>query len=564
MNRRLNFVFRKNFLTVSVYIIIMAAIAIMLFVSQNIYSSRKEIRLIESNNTGRVELSLKNTLEQVALSCRYFSNEVILSDPSDTQSYSANVNLIKKQAEVVFNTCTAVQSIRVETADGTFKYNIGEQCKYDLGKCYGKIGDVKLYECRDEVGTNLVLAYETDESLYGRNNVYFALNSRYVSDTVLNPDNNEYIIDKDGKIVVSNRYRLLGEKLSKVYGENFRYKEGETLKLRLNDGKYFVYAKDYEDFDLRILSVSKTGTYTPWQNNLVILSLVTFLVISSIIIAYVIIRTTYRPIEEILQKVGDMAYMEDETYNEIQYVSDKFRRIESSNRELSDIVDEKVDELTKQHIAALQAQICPHFTYNTLDTINWIAFNETGKRNNDISVAVRSLSELFRSSMDINEIFRSVREEIEFTKLYINIIHIRRKNVFDIEWNVDESLLDYSILKLSIQPLIENISLHAVDDAHPKVKINISIQPAGDDRIKVIVSDDGAGIEQQKLHDIRSNINNFFDKEHNIGLKNVNERLQLVYGEDSQLYISSISGNGTVCTFTCSKFKKSDIQDAMQ
>ena len=130
--------------------------------------------------------------------------------------------------------------------------------------------------------------------------------------------------------------------------------------------------------------------------------------------------------------------------------------------------------------------------------------------------------------------------------------------------NVDESLLDYSILKLSIQPLIENISLHAVDDAHPKVKINISIQPAGDDRIKVIVSDDGAGIEQQKLHDIRSNINNFFDKEHNIGLKNVNERLQLVYGEDSQLYISSISGNGTVCTFTCSKFKKSDIQDAMQ
>ena len=382
--------------------------------------------------------------------------------------------------------------------------------------------------------------------------------------TVLNPDNNEYIIDKNGRVVVANKYRHLGGNISEIYGKKFGYKEGETQKLRLSDGKYFVYAKDYEDFDLMILSVSKTGIYTPWQNNIVIISLVAFLAAASIIVAYIIIKTTYRPIEEILGQVGDMAYMEDGAYNEIQYVSERFRRIESSNRELSDIVDEKVDELTKQHIAALQAQICPHFTYNTLDTINWIAFNETGKRNNDISVAVRSLSELFRSSMDINEIFRSVYEEIEFTKLYINIIHIRRKNVFDIEWDVDEELLDYSILKLSIQPLIENISLHAVDDEHRRVKINISIKAAGSDRIKVVVADDGAGIDPQKLHDIRSNINNFFDKENNIGLKNVNERLQLVYGEDSQLYISSQSGKGTVCTFTCSKFKKSDIQDAMQ
>lgn len=564
MNKKLKFVFKKNFITVSIFIIILAAIAITLFIVQSFYSNRKEIKLIESNNTSRAELSLKTTLEQIALSCRYFSNVVILIDPDDPESYASNVYMIKKQSEVVFNANAAVSSIKIVTKNKDFSFNIGEVCNYNLGKCYGSIGDVKLYQCKGEVGTNLVLVYTADDSSYGRNTVYFALNSRYLSDIVLNPDNTEYIIDKSGEIVICDKYQLLNKNIREKYGNSLKYSSGETLKLRLNRKNYFVYAKDYEDFDLIILSVSKVGTYTFVQNKAVIYVLVASLVISSIIVAYVIIKTTYRPIEEILEKVGDIALLKDKSYNEIQYISERFRKIESSNKELSEIVDEKVEELTRQHIAALQAQICPHFAFNTLDTINWIAFKQTGERNNDISVAVRSLSRLFKSSMDINEIFRSIEEEIEFTKLYINIIHIRRKNVFDIKWDVDESLLDYSILKLSIQPLIENISLHAVDSKHPKVNVLISIHSVREDMIKVVVSDDGAGIEAHRLEEIRNNINNFFDRENSIGLKNINERLQLVFGEYSGLYISSEYGSGTVCSFQFTKFKKSDIPDAVQ
>ena len=167
------------------------------------------------------------------------------------------------------------------------------------------------------------------------------------------------------------------------------------------------------------------------------------------------------------------------------------------------------------------------------------------------------MSVLYKSTLNINEIFRTIREEIEFTECYLEILLIRRPNTFFVEWDIDEDIKDYSILKLSIQPLIENISNHAVGEGHEKINIKISIKNFGE-LIRVIVSDNGVGIPPEKLAEIRRGISDFATSGKNLGIRNVNERLQLLYGEEYGINISSIVDKGTTCTFIFPKVLKPD------
>ena len=283
--------------------------------------------------------------------------------------------------------------------------------------------------------------------------------------------------------------------------------------------------------------------------------LVILLATSSIIVIVLIMRTTYRPIKDILNHVGSMALLENKSLSEVQYINQNFKKLQTHNDELYELVDEKMRELTNQHIAALQAQISPHFVYNTLDAVNWIAYRLLHDRENDISKAIKNMSLLFKSGMNISELFRSVSEEIEFVGIYLEILYIRMKDVFTVTWDVDADLYDCRILKLSIQPLVENVAEHAVDEDHSKVNIVISIKNVNH-CIQVTVTDDGAGIPPDELLSIRDSINDFSNDIHHVGLKNLNERLQLLYGEESAIQIESVYQKGTTCSFLYPKIMK--------
>lgn len=258
---------------------------------------------------------------------------------------------------------------------------------------------------------------------------------------------------------------------------------------------------------------------------------------------------TYKPINDIMSQLGEISIVTPESDDEIQYIKQNLQKYKISNSELAQLVEEKVKELQLQHVAALQSQICPHFTYNTLDAINWIAYRIFEDRNNEISFAVKRMSQIFYSCMDLGGFFRTIKEEIDITRTYIEILKIRIKDAFEVTIDIDPEIEELNILKLSIQPLVENISLHALGDYKTHVNIFIAVKNDGD-YIKVIVKDDGVGIDAEKLLQLRHDINDFSDRgERHIGLKNVNERLNLIYGEDSGLDIESVEGEGTECSF---------------
>ncbi|MDU4848005.1 sensor histidine kinase [Clostridium sp.] len=185
---------------------------------------------------------------------------------------------------------------------------------------------------------------------------------------------------------------------------------------------------------------------------------------------------------------------------------------------------------------ALQAQINPHFLYNSLSLINWMAL-ETDQE--DISKITLSLSTFYRTALNKGKNILRVRDEIKNMRSYLDIQLMMHDHEFDVDVEIDECILDYNILNLILQPLIENAIDHGIDlktNGRGGIKI---IGKKQNDEIVLIVSDNGVGMSKEQAESILTNKSNGY------GVKNVNERIKLYYGEQYQLKIESEIGIGT-------------------
>lgn len=190
---------------------------------------------------------------------------------------------------------------------------------------------------------------------------------------------------------------------------------------------------------------------------------------------------------------------------------------------------------------ALQAQINPHFLYNSLSLINWMALEADQE---EISKITLSLSTFYRTALNKGKNILKVKDEIKNMKSYLDIQLMMHDYEFDIDVQIDKDILDYNILNLILQPLIENAIDHGIDlktDGRGCIKI---IGKKQDDDIVLIVSDNGVGMTKEQAESILTNKSNGY------GVKNVNERIKLYYGEQYMLKIESEIGIGTRATVT--------------
>jgi two-component system sensor histidine kinase YesM len=207
------------------------------------------------------------------------------------------------------------------------------------------------------------------------------------------------------------------------------------------------------------------------------------------------------------------------------------------------------NKLRKLQAFSLQSQINPHFLYNTLEMIS-LRSNVLLKGDNEISDIVSKLSGMIRNSMSINETLNTFSDEILHAKRYIDIMQLRYRDKFTVEWNIDESLKKCSIPKITLQPLIENAIYHGIKPMKGKGKIKISAIKAGSDLI-IKIEDNGVGIYIEKQIELRA-VLSLSGKSINerIGLSNINERLKLIFGKKYGLNLESEEGKGTICTIT--------------
>jgi two-component system sensor histidine kinase YesM len=198
---------------------------------------------------------------------------------------------------------------------------------------------------------------------------------------------------------------------------------------------------------------------------------------------------------------------------------------------------------------ALQSRINPHFLYNTLESINCLAQikNET-----EISEMIRGLARMFRYTGDTHKMI-TLKDEINHVKDYFLLQALRYEDKFEIHYDVPDILLRFRVLKLMLQPLVENAIHHGIEKAPGKGRIQISA--ARDQDTLIEVKDNGKGIETEKLHEINRIISSTIgdlsaldEKSNSIGIYNIHLRLKLFYGDEYGLKLASVPDGGTTVT----------------
>lgn len=251
-------------------------------------------------------------------------------------------------------------------------------------------------------------------------------------------------------------------------------------------------------------------------------------------------------------EVGSLGRSFNHMIQEIEeLVSDLNIHIEALKRE-KEVVQQVQSQKRKAELLALQAQINPHFLYNTLNAITWEASEQGADKIVHLSNA---LGKYFRISLSKGREVITVREEVEHVKSYLEIQQIRYKSKLSYEIAVEESLYDCPMLKLLLQPLAENALYHGLKPkehgGHMVLRGRREQDEEGGSRIVFVVEDDGVGIDSQHLRLLNNRLAaGIVDNSTGYGIYNVNERVRLYYGETCGLRLNSIRNMGTQSILT--------------
>ena len=256
--------------------------------------------------------------------------------------------------------------------------------------------------------------------------------------------------------------------------------------------------------------------------------------LGALLLSVIISGTITRPLIRIKKMMvdwnkGARGFVGDFPQDEVGTIGETFIRISSVNEELTERLLHSELKEREAELKALQAQIKPHFLYNTLDSIYWMARLQ---KNKEAAQMALSLSESFKLTLNKGKETIPVYKEIQHIEHYMTIQNIRYNNRFVCRLNIDETINGIEILKLIVQPLVENAIYHGLEPKIGAGKIEVTGRKDGD-YLVFVVEDDGVGIE------------NLAVTEKGYGLANVRERLALYYGESSSLGITSEVGAGT-------------------
>ena len=215
---------------------------------------------------------------------------------------------------------------------------------------------------------------------------------------------------------------------------------------------------------------------------------------------------------------------------------------------------EEQKNFQKAEMKALQAQITPHFLYNTFDTIIWLAEEE---HTEEVVKITKAFSDFLRISLSRGHEWITISQELDHIKNYLTIQKIRYADILNYSIDADESLLDVKMIKLVLQPLVENAIYHGIKNKRGRGELKVSVHYSDENRnlIKFIVEDNGAGFTEERLAQVRNELATGSEDSEKLtsvyGLYNVNKKLKLYYGDQTQgLIIESETGKGSRIYFT--------------
>ena len=360
-----------------------------------------------------------------------------------------------------------------------------------------------------------------------------------------------FLVNADNKIIISSELSYFNTYPDDIGLNTLTIESNPKNSVyEINDKNYVVLSGDSTISDYKYISAYPLELYEHKLSTmkLQIIGILLLLMIIIFILAYVASVRSYSPLNEIISFLDNSQppadSIEEEDKNELMYIINSIQTHINDKTKMAEILEERMKLLRKSQYDMLQTQINPHFLYNTLETINWMAYNMSNSEN-PVSKSLINLASFFRNTLT-SGYFVSIENEIKYTKEYVNILALRYGDLFDIEWDIDESILSYTIIKICLQPIIENAVYHGIKQKNDKGLIKIK-GLCDDNNIILIVSDDGVGIEKDDLDELNKTLSetSFTNEKSHIGLSNVNQRIKIIFGDSYGIHVESTVGVGT-------------------
>lgn len=276
--------------------------------------------------------------------------------------------------------------------------------------------------------------------------------------------------------------------------------------------------------------------------------LIGVLIIVVAVSAVMIVSGIIQPISQLNQATekiaqGDFnARAQADSEDEVAELAVSFNKMAGSMQSLIDKVKEDERKMRKADLRLLQEQIQPHFLYNTLDTIVWLI--ESNEPDEAVTMVV-TLSDFFREILSKGKEFISIKEEEKHISSYLQIQEMRYRDILEYDIQLDQVIYKYQILKLTLQPVVENALYHGIKYKRAKGCIHIHGEKEGD-IIRLTVRDDGVGMDEEELEQLCQQIEKpCQETEKGFGLANVNERIHMYFGPEYGMKIQSQKGKGT-------------------
>ena len=353
------------------------------------------------------------------------------------------------------------------------------------------------------------------------------------------------VVDTDGMLISARDKEKVGTNVDFI--PKMKEKSG-TFSM---DGRLYIYQKVsnwrfYVVSSVPMMELYKSSIRTIFFMAFILL----FLLTVSLLVVKRIISKVYRPLDKVVRKMDDVASGSLKTRINVEHMGEDFTKLavgfNSMMEEILVLMEQvKMEQHQIEQIRfnALQSQIQPHFLYNTLECIHWQAMVDG---NEEISTLVKALAKYYRICLSGDHDVIPLKMELEHVRNYLIIQNMRYDDIIGSEFDVEEAAFDVMIPKLTLQPLVENSIYHGIKVKEGKTgSLFLKVRKRSSD-VLITLADTGTGMSQQQIDEMNQHLSEY-DDSFGYGVRNVNKRIELLYGEEYGLYyLRNESGGVTV------------------
>lgn len=353
------------------------------------------------------------------------------------------------------------------------------------------------------------------------------------------------VIDIDGMVLAAREEKQIGQYVN--YMEDIRNNSGRFIK----GGKMYTFEK-LKGWNLYVVSSTPTKElYKSSISTIIVMAVLLVLILFiSTRITRSIIRKTYKPLDKVLGKMDNVSAGTLETRINVGHMGEDFTKLAIGFNTMMDRIQLLMEQVKEeQHQAeqirfnALQSQIQPHFLYNTLECIHWQAMADGNK---EISTLVKALAKYYRICLSNGKDVISLEMELDHIRNYLIIQNTRYDNIIESVFDIDNSIKDTQIPKLTLQPLVENSIYHGMKVQEGKKGTLFVSAGKEKEHILISISDTGSGMDEKTIEEMNQKISEYVET-FGYGVRNVNKRIELLYGKEYGLhYLKNESGGVTV------------------